>query len=99
MGGLWSREKKNLHINFLQLLVAMLAVKTFLRQHVNKLVLLLLDNRPVVAYINNLGGAVSTQATILVRASCMWFLERDTCILLTAQHLPGKESIRADTEL
>ena len=50
----------------------------------------------MVAYINNLGGTVSAQATILARELWMWCLERD--ILLTAQHLPGKENIRTDTE-
>ena len=95
-GGRWSRGEKNLHINCLELLAATLAVKAFLKDQVNKRVLLLLDNQTAVAYINNLGGTVSAQATILARELWMWCLERD--ILLTAQHLPGKENIRADTE-
>ena len=59
--------------------------------------LLLLDNKTAVAYINNLGGTVSAQATILARALWMWCLERG--ILVTVQHLPRKENIKADTEL
>ena len=49
-----------------------------------------------VAYVNNLGGTVSAQATKLARELWMWCLERQ--IHLTAQHLPGKDNVRADTE-
>ena len=63
---------------------------------INKQVLLLLDNQTAVAYVNNLGGTVSTQATRLAKELWMWCLERE--ILLTAQHLPGKENVIADTE-
>uniref|UniRef100_A0A1X7TD04 Reverse transcriptase RNase H-like domain-containing protein n=1 Tax=Amphimedon queenslandica TaxID=400682 RepID=A0A1X7TD04_AMPQE len=62
----------------------------------NKSVLLLLDNQTAVAYVNNLGGTVSAQATKLARKLWMWCLQRD--ILLTAQHLPGKENVIADRE-
>ena len=94
-GGPWSRER-TLHINCLELLAATLAVKTFLKGQINKRVLLLLDNQTAVAYVNNLGGTISTQATRLARELWMWCLERD--ISLTKQHLPGKENVIADTE-
>ncbi len=71
----------------------MLAVKTFLKGQENKHVLLLLDNTTAVAYVNNLGRTVSAQATKLARELC---LKRQ--IHLTAQHLPGKDNVRADTE-
>ena len=95
-GGPCSREERTLHINCLDLLAATLAVKTFLKGQINKRVLLLLDNQTAVAYVNNLGRTVSTQAMRLARELWMWCLER--VILLTAQHLPGKENIIADTE-
>ena len=95
-GGPWSTKEKCLHINCLELLAAMLAVKTFLKNQENKHVLLLLDNTTAVAYVNNLGGTVSAQATKLARELWMWCLERQ--IHLTAQHLPGKDNVRADTE-
>ena len=60
MGGPWSKKEKNLHINCLVLLAATLAVKTFLKGQERKHVLLLLDNQTAVAYVNNLGGTVST---------------------------------------
>ena len=49
-----------------------------------------------MAYIKNLGGTVSAQATKLARELWMLYLER--YILLEVQHLPGKENFRADTE-
>ena len=95
-GGPWSQQEKTLHMNGLELLAATLAVKTFLKDQENKRVLLLLDNQTAVAYINNLGGTVSAYATKLARDLWMWCLRRD--ILLTAQYLPGKENVKADTE-
>ena len=95
-GGPWSQQEKSLHINCLELLAATLAVKTFLKYQENKRVLLLLDNQTAVAYINNLGGTVSAHATELPRNLWMWCLWRE--ILLTAQHLPGKENVKADME-
>ena len=52
-GGPWSSRDKRLNINCLELLAATLAVKTFLKNQVNKHVLPLLDNQTAVAYINN----------------------------------------------
>ena len=95
-GGPWSKREKQLHINCLELLAATLAVKTFLKNQERKHVLLLLDNTTAVAYINNLGGTVSAQATDIARELWMWCIERH--IHLTAQHLPGKDNIRADAE-
>jgi hypothetical protein len=74
----------------------MLAVKTFLKGMHGKRVLLLLDNTTAVAYINNMGGTVSAQVTLIARDLWMWCLERD--ILLSAQHLPGVENTTADRE-
>ena len=56
--------------------------------------MLLIDNCTAVAYINNLGGTVSPQATMLARELWMWCLERG--ILISAQYLPGEENTRAD---
>ena len=95
-GGPWSPQERSYHINCLELLAASLVVKTFMKGLTNKRVLLLLDNQTVVAYINNLGGTVSAQAMLIARNLWMWCLERD--ILLSAQHLPGKKNIAADSE-
>ena len=87
-GEQWSKQKC-LHINCLELLAASTAAK-------DKRILLLLDSQTAVSYVNNLGGTVSGQATAMARELWMWCLQKD--ILLTAQHLPGVENVRADTE-
>ena len=86
-GGPWSQKETRYHINCLELLAATLAARTFLKGQENKRILLLIDNQTAVAYINNLGGTVSAQATLLARNLWLWGLEKN--ILLTAQYLPG----------
>ena len=56
MGGLWSPQEKEWHINCLELLAATLALKTFAKEKRSVSVLLKIDNTTAVAYINNQGG-------------------------------------------
>ena len=95
-GGPWSRQEKKYHINFLEILAASLAVKTFLKNQSNLTVLLKIDNTTAVAYINHMGGPVSPLATDLVKQMWLWCLERS--ITLKAQYLPGIQNVRADME-
>ena len=60
-------QEQTMHITSLELLVATLAVKTFLKDALEISVLLQLDNATVVAYINSMGGMVSSQLTELAR--------------------------------
>ena len=93
-GGSGPDRRRNI-TNCLELLAATLAIKTFLKEQVNKHVLLI-DNQTAVTYINNLGRTASAQVTTLARQPWMWCLERG--ILISAQYLPGEENVRADTE-
>ncbi|XP_065890962.1 uncharacterized protein [Dysidea avara] len=85
-----------MHINCLELLAATLAVKTFLKGHSEMSVLLQLDNQTAVAYINNMGGTVSSQLTDLTKALWMWALSKD--IILAAEYIPGVVNVVADAE-
>lgn len=88
-----------MHINSLELLAATLAVKTFMKDSSGTSALLQLDkkhNATAVAYINNMGGTVSTQLTELAKELWMWALEKD--IFLSAQHIPGVSNTIADLE-
>ena len=96
-GGTWSLQEKTMHINCLELLAADLTMKAFLKERHGISVLLQLDNSTAVAYINNLGGTVSSALTSLAKALWLWALERD--ILITAQHIPGVSNTVADLEL
>ena len=95
-GGPWSQTESKMHINCLELLAAMLAVKTFLKNKTRMSVLLRLDSTTAVAYINNLGGTVSKELVDLAKSLWMWCLERN--IHITAQHLPGVQNKIADAE-
>ena len=46
---------------------------------------LLLDNQTAVAYVNNLGGTVSAQATKLARELWMWCLQRSDSTTSTGE--------------
>ena len=94
-GGSWDPQEQ-LHINCLELLVAELAMKTFLKSRRGISVLLQLDNSTAVAYINNRGGTVSPVLTSLAKSLWLWALERD--IIITAQHIPGVSNGIADGE-
>ena len=54
-GGRLSQEERRLHINKLELLAALFALKAFLKHVRNTSVLLKSDNVTTVAYINRLG--------------------------------------------
>ena len=83
-GGPWSRIKRKVHINCLELRAAILAVHTFAKNRDKILLLVCLDNTTAVAYINNLGGTVSKELVTLAKDLWMWCLERN--IRISAQH-------------
>ena len=85
-----------MQINCLELLATMLAAKTFLKDVSGVSVLPQLDNATAVAYINNMGGTVSSQLTDLAKELWMWALNKD--IILTAQHIPGLSNTIANME-
>jgi len=96
MGSAWSVQEQTMHIYCLELLAAMLAAKTFLKDVSEVSVLLQLDNATEVAYINNVGGTVSSQLTDLAKELWMWALNKD--IIPTAQHIPRVSNAIADME-
>jgi len=57
--GIWSPEEAAQHINYLELLAALLAIKAFGKSWLNITVLLRMDNVTAVSYINQKGGTVS----------------------------------------
>ena len=54
--GHWSVQEKKLHINSLELLAGTFAIKAFVKHQSNIQVLLRMDNRSAVAYVNRMGG-------------------------------------------
>jgi len=55
IGGLWTQEEKSLHINWLELKAITLAVQSFLKDSLSKHVLVQMNNKTAVAYVNKMG--------------------------------------------
>ena len=55
-GGLWTTEEACSHINLLELKAAYLALQCFLKERVSMHVLVRLDNRTAISYLNRMGG-------------------------------------------
>ena len=95
-GGPWTTEEAASHINYLELLAAFFALKSFASQKENSSILLRLDNVTAIAFINRMGGTHSQDLSDLAVEIWRWCIERE--IYIHAEHLPGKENIEADWE-
>jgi len=95
-GGLWSQAERQHHINYLELLAASFAVKAFTRNKRNLHILLKMDNRTAVFYVNRMGGTHSLLLSKLAIQLWQWCLERN--LSLSAAHLPGVSNYVADEE-
>ena len=56
MSGVWKVNEARCHIDFLELKAAYLAIQCFLKERSGVNVLLRLDNRTAIAYLNHMGG-------------------------------------------
>ena len=94
--GRWSQKESLQHINYLELKVSFLALKTCLNGKSDVTVSLKVDNTTAIAYINNKGGTRSPQLMTLAIEMWDWCQERD--ILVIASHIPGRDNVSADRE-
>lgn len=94
IGGPWSSEEKEWHINVKELFAAFLTLKCFCRNESNVHIRLLLDNSTSVSYINKFGGR-KPELNDLARD--IWLWARGRGLWLTAVHLPGDLNVKADT--
>ena len=95
-GGPWSQTERHKHINCLELLAALLAVKSFARGRENIRIHLRMDNTTALTYINKFGGTVSQELNHLTKDLWLWCLDRN--ISLHATHLSGVQNVTADEE-
>ena len=95
-GGPWTREEKANSIDYLELLAAFLALQSFASEKRSVRILLCIDNITAIAFLNRMGGPHSHVLSDLAIEVWEWCLRRD--IIIHAEHLPGKENIRADWE-
>ncbi len=99
-GGPWRWAELKYHINILlELKAAFLALQTFLHNQKSTQVLLLIDNKTAIAYINRKGGTHSKPLSDLAIEIWQWCMARDIrYIVLMAEHIAEKENTRADKE-
>ena len=95
-GGAWTLEERLHHINYLELLAVSLALKTFASKVREVNILLRVDNVTAIAFLNRLGGTHSQELSDLAVSIWNWCLQRE--ITIHAEHLPGRENVRADWE-
>ena len=93
--GQWSILEAHNHINYLELLAALYALQAFVPNLRDVHVRLKLDNSTAVAYVNKMGGIKSPSLNSLSRTLWKWCIERN--IIISAQHIPGKENLVADS--
>ena len=90
--GRWSSQESLLHINVLELKAIYFALKSlctaFQNIHIVKT-----DSSTAVAYINNMGGSVTTLLEIVKE---IWLWCSDKGIFISAVHIPGKDNIGPD---
>ncbi|XP_020912356.1 uncharacterized protein LOC110250098, partial [Exaiptasia diaphana] len=94
--GKWSEQETKMHINYLELKAAFLALQSFLKDKSHQNVSLRMDNTTAIAYVNNKGGTRSPQLLALALELWEWCLAKE--ILVTASHIPGLENTMADSE-
>ena len=94
-GGLWTQEEQKHHINYLELLAAFLALKTFARDCHSVAILLRIDNVTAIAFVNKMGVPHSTPLSNLAVEMWKWCCNRT--IFVHTEDLPGKD-VRADWE-
>ena len=92
--GLRSSEEQAMHISWLELFLVLFGVKCFVHSH-NCLVKVFCDNSTAVAYINNLGGMVSSLLHAVSKSIWEWCLAHH--FMLEAAHIPGSSNLQADS--
>ena len=89
----WTIEECSKHINYKELLAALLTLQSFCRNMSHVHIHLVLDNTPAVAYISRFGGKYSDLNDL---AQSIWEFVNKRHINLACSHLPGARNINAD---
>ena len=95
-GGPWTLQEQHHSINYLELLASFLGLQTFASSKRKTAVLLRLDNVTAIAYLNKMGGPHSPTLSRLAVRIWEWCIRKE--MIIHAEHLPGKENVRADWE-
>ncbi|XP_046746398.1 uncharacterized protein LOC124411349 [Diprion similis] len=94
INGWWGVEERKRHINYLELLAAFYALKSFTNQLHDCEILLRLDNTTAIAYVNKTGGIQYPILNELARQIWQWCEEKK--IWIHASYIASKENVYAD---
>ena len=92
--GFWSKNDRQFHINYLELLTVKLALETLAAGLRDAQILLRVDNTTAISYINKMGGIRLDKFCKLAREIWQWAEHRR--IILIASYIPSKENVIAD---
>lgn len=92
--GQWSEEERKFSINYLELLAAFFALKSFVSHLGDCEILLRIDNTSAIAYINRAGGVQFPHLSELSRQIWQWCESRKLWIF--ASYIPSKLNTEAD---
>lgn len=87
-------SEQRYHINYLELLAAFLALKTFTKELTNCKILLKLDNTTAISYINRMGGVRFPVLNSITKQIWQWCEERGLWIF--ASYIPSHDNVKAD---
>lgn len=94
--GFWNDAEKRLHINHLELLAVLYALKCFTSALNNKQILLRVDNTTALSYVNKMGGTHVPTLNRIARDIWLWCEKRELWIF--ASYIPSKDNVEADRE-
>ena len=80
-----------MHINFLEIKAAFLALKCFANNAFNKQILLRIDNVTALAYINKMGGIRYRTLNYITKQIWEWCQKRD--IWIFAEYVVSKDNL------
>ena len=94
IGGKWSVEKRELHINILELLAVKNAILAFTNEKTINAIHIQTDNTPALSHLLKMGG--TTDKTLVDLSKDIWKYLILKQITITAEYLPGILNTRAD---
>lgn len=94
--GLWNEDERKLHINYLELVAASLALKVFANKLTNCEILLRIDNTTAISYINRMGGIQYPHFNSIANQIWKWCESRN--IYVFASYIKSAHNVIADEE-
>lgn len=96
VNGAWKAEETKFHINYLELLAIFLALKSFLKNQSGLNILLRVDNKTAISYINRMGSIQFPHLNNLARVIWQWC--ENSSIWLFASYIKSSDNKEADKE-